>query len=336
MPLDPMIARGVAPIDLSNSLVEIARMREAQARTKAYDAQNALAERRYTDQLAQQDEDDAEWERAYATKDWGAMARIDPQTTKILWDHEQASKPQVPKRDVREVGGALVEVPTEGDPRVLYQAPRQAPQYAPTDAERNWRLRESLPPDKQAEFDRLYGKGDGKAAEAAAADQQRTARRADDAKNVLAAIDEAKELVSGWSAGFVGQKFRAQGGTPAFDLNAKINTVKANIGFDRLQRMREESKTGGALGQVAVQELEMLQSVITSLDTAQSPEQLLKALDAVAVQYEKAMKAYEAAQQEGQGAANPTNGPVPGVTKEGGYIYIGGDPGKRESWVKER
>ena len=37
-------------------------------------------------------------------------------------------------------------------------------------------------------------------------------------------------------------------------LRANIETIKGIIGFERLQRMREESKTGGALGQVAVQD----------------------------------------------------------------------------------
>lgn len=45
-----------------------------------------------------------------------------------------------------------------------------------------------------------------------------------------------------------------------------VNTVKANLGFDALQAMRDASPTGGALGQVAVQELEMLQSTVASLD----------------------------------------------------------------------
>jgi hypothetical protein len=51
-----------------------------------------------------------------------------------------------------------------------------------------------------------------------------------------------------------------------------LKTVKANIGFDELQQMRENSPTGGALGQVAVQEIDFLQSVLGSLEQAQRPE----------------------------------------------------------------
>jgi acyl carrier protein phosphodiesterase len=72
-------------------------------------------------------------------------------------------------------------------------------------------------------------------------------------------------------------------GTVAVDLQKKLDTIRANVGFDRLQQMRDQSKTGGALGQVAIQELAMLQSVLGSLDREQSPKQLahtLKQIDA--------------------------------------------------------
>jgi len=57
-------------------------------------------------------------------------------------------------------------------------------------------------------------------------------------------------------------------------LDTLLTTVKANIGFDKLQNMRDESPTGGALGQVAIQELIALQSSIASLDPKQGPESL--------------------------------------------------------------
>ena len=62
-------------------------------------------------------------------------------------------------------------------------------------------------------------------------------------------------------------------GTPAYDLYNTIQTIKANIGFDKLQDMRDNSPTGGALGQVAIQELERLEAVLGSLDQSQSEEQ---------------------------------------------------------------
>jgi hypothetical protein len=50
-----------------------------------------------------------------------------------------------------------------------------------------------------------------------------------------------------------------------------LKTIKANIGFQALQEMRANSPTGGALGQVAVQELEGLQATLGALDPA-SPD----------------------------------------------------------------
>ena len=72
-------------------------------------------------------------------------------------------------------------------------------------------------------------------------------------------------------------------------LESKITTIKGIIGFDRLQRMRDESKTGGALGQVAVQELITLQSSLGSLLLDQPREEILKTLDHVEKIYKKNM-----------------------------------------------
>ena len=56
--------------------------------------------------------------------------------------------------------------------------------------------------------------------------------------------------------------------TQARALEADLNTVKANLAFDRLQKMRDESKTGGALGQVSNIELKLLESSVAGLDPA--------------------------------------------------------------------
>ena len=108
-------------------------------------------------------------------------------------------------------------------------------------------------------------------AEAALAAVEAKGRVVDDA------ITRAIAGISPWSAG-PGALLSSIPGTAAKNLSADLETIKANLGFDELQAMRDNSPTGGALGQVAVQELEALRSTIASLDQAQSPEQLKAAL----------------------------------------------------------
>lgn len=102
---------------------------------------------------------------------------------------------------------------------------------------------------------------------------------------VLEDIDRALGQVSGWTAG-AGSLLSNIPGTGAVDLSSSLDTIKANIGFDRLQQMREASPTGGALGGIAVEELRMLQSVMGSLNTAQTPEQLKANLERLKQVYE--------------------------------------------------
>jgi len=64
-------------------------------------------------------------------------------------------------------------------------------------------------------------------------------------------------------------------GTPAADLENLLVTIKSNIGFDRLQQMRQESKTGGALGNVSDKEVKTLQAVMGSLEQSQSDTQFI-------------------------------------------------------------
>jgi hypothetical protein len=64
-----------------------------------------------------------------------------------------------------------------------------------------------------------------------------------------------------------------------------IATIKGNVGFDKLQAMREASPTGGALGQVSELELNLLMSTIGSLDQAQSEADLLRVLNEIEYWY---------------------------------------------------
>lgn len=64
----------------------------------------------------------------------------------------------------------------------------------------------------------------------------------------------------------------------ARNAQADLDTLKSRSAFAGLQEMRANSPTGGALGGIAVQELEMLKSAEASLQEAQSPEEFEKAL----------------------------------------------------------
>ena len=105
-------------------------------------------------------------------------------------------------------------------------------------------------------------------------------------------IDKAINLVSPKTTGIVGTGSAKLPGTEAFQLQEAIKQVIANIGFDRLQKMRDQSKTGGALGQVAVRELEMLQATIESLDLGLDEETLKANLLTVKDQYSRAVREY--------------------------------------------
>jgi hypothetical protein len=88
------------------------------------------------------------------------------------------------------------------------------------------------------------------------------------------AIDVALQQTGPWTSGFVGNAGSFIAGTPAHDLSKTLVTIKANLGFDSLQQMRDNSPTGGALGQVTEKELELLQSAWISVEQSQSEGQL--------------------------------------------------------------
>ena len=67
-------------------------------------------------------------------------------------------------------------------------------------------------------------------------------------------------------------------GSDAADAAALLNTLKSQVGFSVLQDMRNNSKTGGALGAVSDKENAMLQANLAALEKAQSFEQAQKSL----------------------------------------------------------
>lgn len=70
-------------------------------------------------------------------------------------------------------------------------------------------------------------------------------------------------------------------GSDAAQVKAMLGPVEAAIGFDRLQTMRDMSKTGGALGAVSERELDLLKSSWEALSQALSPEEFISSLNQI-------------------------------------------------------
>lgn len=101
------------------------------------------------------------------------------------------------------------------------------------------------------------------------------------ASNVGSAIDTALPLVDKWGASGVGSKLVRGipiGGMSWDTLDAKLDTIKSNVGFQELQKMRDASPTGAGLGPVSDFENKLLSSTTASLATYQDPAELRKGL----------------------------------------------------------
>ena len=126
---------------------------------------------------------------------------------------------------------------------------------------------------------------------------------------VLQAIDKSLDILRSspkTSAGFLGAVASLGGWLPetaAVKLNAALETIKSNIGFKELSDMRQSSKTGGALGNVTVRELELLQSTMVSLDPDIGPEGLFQNLQQLKNVFTGVLAKVEASNYEAKRAA---------------------------------
>lgn len=103
-------------------------------------------------------------------------------------------------------------------------------------------------------------------------------------------------------------------GTPAYDTKMQIETVVSSIGFDRLQKMRDESPTGGALGQVSERELSQLNASLGNLRQSQSRDSFLRNLAQVKKHY---MSTVEAIREQQIDYAKKNGLPVPATAGAG-------------------
>lgn len=113
------------------------------------------------------------------------------------------------------------------------------------------------------------------------AQQRALLRKQQQATLVDDTIDRALEKTGFWTTGLPSKITSMVPGSESYDLGQLLQTIKANVGFDKLQEMREQSPTGGALGQVSDFENRQLQAIIASMEQSQSEEQFRDNLELV-------------------------------------------------------
>lgn len=82
-----------------------------------------------------------------------------------------------------------------------------------------------------------------------------------------------------------GMASRSIPGTNAYNASRLLDSLKGRIAFESLQRMREASPTGSALGAVSDTEQKMLQNSVAALDPNMSPELLERSLQRIEGMY---------------------------------------------------
>jgi hypothetical protein len=91
-----------------------------------------------------------------------------------------------------------------------------------------------------------------------------------DIDRVLERLDTAVLPVTGFGATTMAALV---GGSPAADVKRLRDSLEANIAFNKLNELRQQSPTGGALGNVTDKDMDLLKAVVGSLSQDQSPRQ---------------------------------------------------------------
>lgn len=76
-------------------------------------------------------------------------------------------------------------------------------------------------------------------------------------------------------------------GTAAYNFDADLDTVRSNVGFDRLAQMRAQSPTGGALGSVTKDENVLLQSTLSPIRQSVTTDKFQQNMGTIADEYEQ-------------------------------------------------
>lgn len=98
--------------------------------------------------------------------------------------------------------------------------------------------------------------------------------------DVNSMVDEALGMTSGWTTGIM-SNLNGVPGTPQHALAMQVMKIEANLGFDKLQAMRDASPTGGALGQVSEMELNLLKAAVANLKQSNTEEEFRRNLELV-------------------------------------------------------
>lgn len=161
-------------------------------------------------------------------------------------------------------------------------------------------------------------------AEDRAADERRTQSQVKAIDDMIGTAKQALEAADrSWAGPYDLAKFIPS--TSAKELDGYVKTMQSKLAFDRLQEMRDNSKTGGALGQVSNIELDLLKSNLTALDPS-AGDPVFKA------QVQKVIKHYEGLKKRLlRGGEEITEQDADFAKEVDGETYVQVAPGK---WMK--
>jgi hypothetical protein len=108
-------------------------------------------------------------------------------------------------------------------------------------------------------------------------------------------LNRVRNLVSKftpYTTGVVGAAAQYVPGSAAYGLRSELKTVIANLAFDTLAQLKQQSSTGASgLGSVTEKEMDLLKSAVAEFDLAKSDKDLVRAANTVVRHYNNVIQA---------------------------------------------